>query len=77
MVTVDITFSNGTTFSKVSVTPIGKGLYRLDEDIYSFLAADTEDELDALPRHGDIVRLTPKDDGTVVFESVHQRALMK
>lgn len=77
MAIVDISFSNGTTFSNVSVTIIGDGLYRLDEDTYSFLAADTEDELDALPRYGDIVRLMPEEDGTVVFESVYQRASMK
>jgi hypothetical protein len=61
----------------LEVTQIGINLYRIEEDICSFLIAETEEELDSTPRYGDIIHAAPVEKGTIRFISVYERAPMK
>jgi hypothetical protein len=66
-----------TTIENVEVTQIGINLYRIEEDICSFLIAETEDELDSTPRYKDIIHAATIEKGTVQFIDVYERASMK
>lgn len=62
MLTLSILFSAedvDTTLENVDLTQVGINLYRIEEDICSFLIAETEEELDLTPRYGDIIHTHP------------------
>jgi hypothetical protein len=65
------------TMENVEVTQVGINLYRIEEDICSFLIAETEDELDSTPRYKDVIQAVPVEKGTVQFIAVYKRAPMK
>ena len=80
MLTLSIRFPTETgdaTMENLDVTRVGINLYRIEEDICSFLIAETEEELDLTPRYGDVIHTAPIDKGTVQFITVYERAPMK
>lgn len=65
------------TASGVQVTPLGHGLYRLEEEACLFLGAETDEEAENLPRYADVIRATEVDPETIRLEGVHERAPFK
>ena len=56
---------------------VGGDLYRIEEDICSFMIADIEEELELMPHFRDIIRVSLVEERTVQFITVHERACMK
>lgn len=54
------------TIENLEVTQVGINLYRIEEDICSFLIAETEEELGSTPRCGDIIS-APVEKGIIHF----------
>jgi hypothetical protein len=65
------------TAENVEVTQVGPDLYRIEEDICSFMIADKEEELELMPRFGDLIRASFVEEGTVQFITVYERTGMK
>jgi len=73
-ITIDIGCKTGID---IEVTPLGGGLYRLDDEPALFLCADDDEDADSYPRYGDIMRLALNHDGILCYEGVETRGPFK
>ena len=65
--------TNGKTAYDALVSRVGPDLYRLDEELGLVLAADSDDDVPHLPRYGDTINTYSRDDGVLVFKSIHAK----
>ena len=69
-----IEYPNGSTDNAALVKDLGGGLYQLLLDPHSFMLADSEEELELLPKYMDIIRAEEVAADRLKFVEIHERS---
>lgn len=72
-----IEYANGSTDNAALVKDLGNGLYQLLLDPLSFMLADSEEELEMLPKYMDIIRAEEVGAHRLKFVEIHKRSNFK